>query len=107
MLKKDDEVAKWAQQHTKLFIPIDDEIQLALAEILQRFTRLVNTQRNRSMADPWVIALAQVRDCTVVTGEAPSGNLDRPKIPDVCQALGIRCINLLKLFREERWVLRM
>lgn len=102
--KKDDEVADWARRHSDLFIPIDADIQIALVEILQRFSRLVNTQRNRSMADPWVIALARVRGCTVITGEAPSGNLDRPKIPDVCRALDIRCISLLQLFREERWV---
>jgi hypothetical protein len=67
---------------------------------------LVNTQRNRSMADPWVIALAQVNGCTVVTGEVPSDDLKRPKIPDVCRALGIPCSSLLQLFRKEGWVFR-
>lgn len=104
--KKDDGVATWAQQNGTLFVPIDHEVQLALADILQRFERLVNTQRNRSMADPWVIALAHVRNCSVVTGETPSGSLKRPKIPDVCHALEIPCINLLQLFREEGWVFR-
>jgi len=104
LLRKDDEVAEWATKNRELFVPVDEEIQLALAEILGRFDRLVNTQRNRSMADPWVIALAKVHEATVVTGEVPSGNLSRPKIPDVCQELEIPCMNLLRLFREERWV---
>lgn len=104
--KKDDEVTEWARNNKGLFVPIDQDVQIALAEILSRFDRLVNTQRNRSSADPWVIALAKAKGCTVITGETPSGNLRRPKIPDVCAALGIRAISLLRLFREQQWVFR-
>jgi len=87
-----------------MFIPIDEPIQLAVAQLLTDYRRLVNDQRNRSMGDPWVIALAQVQECTVVSGELRSGNLARPKIPDVCDALGIRCISLLELIREQKWL---
>ena len=104
--KKDDEVAEWVAQHQRMVVAIDDQIQIAVARILSQFDRLVNTQRNRSLADPWVIALAQTRSLTVVTGERETGKLSRPMIPDVCRALGIRCINLLQLFREEGWVFR-
>ena len=104
--RKDDEVADWVVRNQRLIVPLDGAIQIAVAEILNRFDRLVNTQRNRSLADPWVIALAQTRDLTVVTGERETGKLTRPMIPDVCRALGIRYINLLQLFREEGWVFR-
>lgn len=40
---------------------------------------------------------------TVVTGEKHSGNLNTPRIPDVCDHYGIRCINLLQLIREQKW----
>lgn len=104
--KKDDDVYDWAKARREMFIPIDQPTQVALAAILERFERLVNTQRNRSTADPWVIALAQVEGCTVVTGESPSGSPSRPKIPDVCRALDIRCISLLQMIRENGWVFR-
>ncbi|MGC8604729.1 MAG: DUF4411 family protein [Desulfomonilaceae bacterium] len=26
-------------------------------------------------------------------------------IPDVCEALKIRCVNMLQLFRDQRWIL--
>lgn len=104
--KKDDEVAAWAKQQEGLFVPIDEDIQVELAYILGQFSRLVNTQRGRSIADPWVIALARVRGCAVVTGEVASNSTQRPKIPDVCKVLGVPCFNLLELFRREGWVFR-
>lgn len=104
--KKDDEVYKWAQANGEMFVPIDEETQVALTVVLQNYPRLVNTQRARSTADPWVIALGLINGCTVITGEQPSNNLQRPKIPDVCQDLGVQCMNLLQLFREEGWVFR-
>lgn len=101
--KKTDEVYKWAKSKSALFVPIDDDIQIAVANILQKHERLVDARKNRSAADPFVIALAQLNDCTVVTAEQPSNNLSKPRIPDVCLALNIPSINLLQLVREEGW----
>jgi hypothetical protein len=42
---------------------------------------------------------------TVVTEEKPR-SLVNPKIPDVCGALGVRCINMLELIREQGWIYR-
>jgi len=102
--KKDDDVHAWAKRQEGMWVAIDDDVQAAVAEILGQFEQLAGELKNRSFADPWVIALAQVHGCTVVTGEQPSGKLTRPRIPDVCDALGIRCITLLELIREEQWV---
>ena len=56
-----------------------------------------------SEGDPFVIATAQIHTAIVVTGERPSGKLSKPKIPDVCQALGMRCIRILGLIQAEKW----
>lgn len=40
------------------------------------------------------------RNAIVVTGEILTGNLLKPRIPDVCQAKSIRCINFLEMIRE-------
>jgi hypothetical protein len=53
-----------------------------------------------------VIALARVNSCAVLTNEKPSVTLAKPRIPDVCQAYGIRTLNLLELIREKRWIFR-
>lgn len=103
LAKKDDDAHAWAKAHQQMFVPIDDRIQPVVSALLERFERLVDTGKNRSASDPFVIALAKVEACTVVTGEKPSNNIDKPKIPDVCTALGIPCITLLQLIRAEGW----
>jgi hypothetical protein len=80
---------------------------LAVATLLWfviRNRNLINPNTGRSGADPFVIALAQVNNCAVVTEE--KARPTRPKIPDVCAGLGLRCINMLDLMRQERWSYR-
>lgn len=101
--KRDDEVYRWARKRKKMFVPIDEPVQTAVSAILLTHEKLVDTRKNRSAADPFVIALAQVKGCAVVTGERATHTSERPNIPDVCADLGIRSIGLLDLFREERW----
>lgn len=104
--RKLDEVYQWARMRKDLFIPIDNQIQLVVADILKDHPELVGQRKNRSTADAFVIALAQIERCTVVTGERATNSLKKPHIPDVCAVLSIRCINLLQLMREQGWVFR-
>lgn len=102
--RKDDAASAWAKVRPQLFVPIDADIQAAVTAILEQFEKLVDTRANRSAADPFVIALAQIKHCAVVTGEKATKNLDRPNIPDVCQELKLPCLSLLQLIRTEKWV---
>jgi len=104
--KKDDDVHKWVKKRKgTMIVPIDTAIQPAVQTILRGHKRLVDTRKNRSQADVFVIALAQIKGSTVVTNENP-GSPTRPNIPDVCVALGIRSINILQLIQDQRWVFR-
>ena len=49
----------------------------------------------RSGVNPFVIALAMVNQGTVVTEENATGNIAKPRIPDVCDALGVPCLTLI------------
>ena len=101
--KRDDGIHKWAKKRKRMFVAIDKRIQEAVSVILKDHEKLVDTRKNRSAADPFVIGLAVVEGCAVVTGEWATNNLDRPNIPDVCSAMGVRSMNLLDLFRELGW----
>lgn len=101
--RKDDEVFAWARRREHLFVPIDDRIQDVVADILATHERLLDTRSGRSAGDPFVIALAEIEKCTVVTGERATHSSDRPNIPDVCFARGLKSIPLLQLLREEGW----
>lgn len=50
------------------------------------------------MADAWVIAHAMAEGATVVTKEGFAPR--RVKIPDVCNALGVRCVDDFTFLRE-------
>lgn len=101
--KAPDAVSEWAQQHQKMFVPIDTEIQKVVSQILAQYKELLKNTRGRSASDPFVIALAKIRDVKVVTLEHLSGSTKKPKIPDVCEGIGIEWINLIGLFREQGW----
>lgn len=101
--KKDDGLHGWLKARKEVLVPIDEEIQKLVSELLLLYPRLVDTLKNRSQADPFVIATAETLEATVVTGEKPRGRLDIPKIPDVCEARNIRCITLIEMLRELGW----
>lgn len=102
--RQDDELVQWIDDYSdELFVEVDEAIQHEVIAILQCFPALIHAGRGRSGADPFVIGLAKVNGCTVVTEEG-NGSTRHPKIPDVCNALGIRCIRLIELIRENGWV---
>jgi hypothetical protein len=101
--KKDDSLRAWAKARPNLFIPLDEDIQTEVKTILANHPRLVENRKNRSASDPFIIALAGLNDACVITGEKSTGKINQPNIPDVCQAINIRWINLLDFMREMKW----
>lgn len=97
--KKDDDLHKWMKQRKFMLIPANESIQGRVAQVLRTYPRLVDTLKGRSQADPFVIATAVETGSVVVTGESV-GTAARPRIPFVCQQLGIRCITFLDMIRE-------
>jgi hypothetical protein len=99
----EDDVCIWAKTHRGIFVPIDASSQKVVSHILGQFPKLLDTRTNRSGADPWVIAVGEVKMCTVVTHENATGSPKRPNIPDVCHARGIPVIGVLDLIKAEGW----
>ena len=62
---------------------------------------LVDNTRQRSMADPWVIAHAMHQNACIVTKEEKvTASSARIKIPNVCENVGVRCINDFQFIEE-------
>lgn len=101
--RRDDDAKRWADAQGDLFVPLETPIQQSAAQILAVHDRLVRQGGRRSGADPFVIALAMVRNGTVVTEETATGNLDKPRIPDVCVDLGVPCLNLMEYIEAQGW----
>lgn len=102
LIRQDDGLAEWTAARPHLFVPLDDSIQRATREVLRAHPLLMKATKNRNGADPFVIATAQVRRLTVVT-EEQGGSAAKPKIPTVCGALGVPCIDVLAFLREQGW----
>ena len=101
--RKDDSAFRWLKRHKVMIVSLDEDVQRRVIQILGSHQRLVDTRKNRSGGDPFVIGLALSRGLTVVTGEKPSGVIAKPNIPDVCSVLGLSCLSVLELFRKEGW----
>lgn len=97
---KADSVWTWVKERRHMFVALDGEQMVATNGILAEFPRLVGKLNNRYHADPFVVALATVRELTVVTEENVISTPERPRIPLVCEHFGIRCINTLDWLRE-------
>jgi hypothetical protein len=84
--KEGDQLYVWAKSQVTMFYPLEAELQLAQKTIVNHFPKLISEAKNRSLCDPWVIALGQIKQCAVVSEENRGGN-NTPKIPDVCDEL--------------------
>jgi len=104
--REGDEIHGWAKAQVGLFVPLTEDVQRAVREVLAAHPRLIGVGSGRSGADPFVIALARVHGGTVVSEETESRNLTKPKIPDACDALGVRRLSLVGFVQEQSWVFR-
>jgi hypothetical protein len=101
---RDAVVKAWCESRKdSLIVATDGMVAQHVQSLLVNHPRLVMNMKGRNRADPFVIAVAQIRGGLVVTGEGGGGTQQRPKIPFVCQQLNVRCIRFLDLIRIEGW----
>ena len=98
-----DDGTKWAKARQKCFLPSDIPVQQDVRAILSTHRGLIEGGKKKNSADPFVIALAKQQNCKVVTEEVPTHNMNSPKIPDVCAAYNIECIDFIAFAREEKF----
>ena len=101
--RRADAIYTWALAQNGLFVELEQDIQIATSEVLREHRRLVGKGGLRNAADPFVIGLARARRGAVVTEEHATGNLEKPHIPDVCAAMGVRCIGLVEFIGDQGW----
>jgi Domain of unknown function (DUF4411) len=103
--KTEDDLSKWLKRSS---IPIHKPTENVIAcwqKILQAdptHKLLVDNIKGRSLADPWLISHAMNMNATVVTKEniESAMNSKRIKIPNVCQNMGVRCIDDFEFIKE-------
>lgn len=101
--QRSEELHGWLKPREAMFITPDETVQGQVDHIVNTYTALVAAGKEKFQADPFVIAQAKVNGLTVITEETGIGSL--AKIPGVCNAMKVECINLMQLIDEEDWVL--
>jgi DNA-directed RNA polymerase subunit H (RpoH/RPB5) len=114
--RKDDELFKWVKEHcSKTFIKTDTIVMNRVKEIMERFPNLINPNNpTHNQADPFVIALAletgnvlsdidRDSETMVITYEKYTGNLNGPRLPDICKYYNLKVGKLIDIFKAEGW----
>lgn len=98
-----DDLYEWLKTRDQMFHEPSSDVQDVVRDIVARWPLFVPEESHDGIwADPYIIALGSVKNGTVITGEKPANeNARRPKIPNVCQSLGVKWGNLLDLLRAE------
>lgn len=91
---------------SQLELKIDDLDQRAVRDILENYPGIVKVKKGKSLSDPWVIAVAKryFQNVVIVSEEKLTGNLQFPRIPDVCKDSNIECLTIAELIQKENWV---
>ena|SRR5581483_7350490 len=96
-----DWLVEWAKEHSKIFLQPSMEELLYVAELQDRYPKLVDYSSDRPEADPLVIACAKQFNLTIIQHEKIQNN--KQKLPYVARQEGIACITLTDLFEMEKW----
>jgi Domain of unknown function (DUF4411) len=100
---QDDDLLEWVKQRSSaIVVPTSRAVMLEARAVLADHEGLTKAGTGRGKADPFVIALARLRECPVVTQEQ-GGSTAKPRIPFVCKGRGISCLSMLEVIRAEGW----
>ncbi len=104
IVRTEDDLSIWLKASDIPVKKASETVIEKLKEIYQTpaHLKLVDNTKNRSLADPWVIAHAMDNNSVVVTKEekVTQSNSTKVKIPNVCDNLNVRWINDFEFVRE-------
>lgn len=102
-----DDVYDWVKSNAPkgFFKPLDAETMISYAEVQQWAAGQAFSEAAKSdfasVADGFLIAMAKAKGLTVVTLEKSNPlRKSRVMIPDACEAIGARCLDLNDALRE-------
>jgi len=99
-----DPLISWIKKYDSFIIPISEEQIEIATEIVNKYPLVSQYRKPRANhADPFVVAVAKIYECSVVTFEKRNGSPVHPAIPDLCQEHGINCCSIADFFNIEGW----
>lgn len=101
--KKEDDLYKWAKDRKAIFIQHIPEIQKNAVEILRVVPDLYEADKDRSGADPFVIATAKYTGAIVVSNEKVKAKRKSVTIHQACNKFSIQSMNLVEMIKCQNW----
>ncbi|MDP3051820.1 MAG: DUF4411 family protein [Eubacteriales bacterium] len=96
----DKNFSDWLNSQGCIILDVDEEIQENVIRIVTEHPKLVDFEKVKSSGDAFLIATAMKYNLTVITEE----NKDKLyKIPKVCEAMGVECLDIVELCTKEGW----
>jgi len=100
-----DTLFKWAKRHRAIFEEPTEDTFLQLSELMDAYPNYAAISGTLNAADPWVIAHAKLGRSIVVTYEEKAAKrkpTKPPKMPDVCDDLGMRSLKVVDFLKEAK-----
>jgi len=99
----DDELQAWLKENEDTMVLAGDGLDARVGEVLACYCDDITEAELESLgADPFLIATGLLNGCDIVSkeGSKPAAQRANKKVPDICRALGVRCITDHALIRE-------
>ncbi len=99
----DKEISQWLTRQQCVVLDIDEDIQRNVRQIVTDHPKMIEFtgKSGTSSGDAFLIATAMKYDLTVITEENPD---KENKIPKICEAYGIKALNITELCEQENWI---
>jgi hypothetical protein len=106
-----DSLGKWIKNKKRFFLEVTQKQIDLVSDIIDKFSTLIDAEKEKDEADPWIIALAKEKsDEITLFGKnifiyvVSQEKITSPKrIPAVCRYLGIPHMNLEDFFIDVGW----
>lgn len=99
----DDELLAWAKQRREIFLEPTEDIQNVVRQVLCTAPKLYEAKTDRSGADPFVVALAKLKNATLVSDEKRVARRKDITIHQACDLLEVPSMRVLEFIREQGW----
>lgn len=108
---KPDFISKWIKNRKQYFYSVSDSQIELVQNILKKFPKLIDPEKEKNQADPWIIALAKEKmeelslfkgrtKIIVVSQEKITSSI---KIPAACREFGVQHMNLEEFYKDNNW----
>lgn len=91
---------EWAKSHKDIFLPLEEQVVAETKSIVNNYP-IIKLDNEKDQADPFLIGFAKVNKYCLLTEERRKQN--KINIPYVCSSLGVECLTLFELMKQESW----